>query len=263
VAAAAAVAEGIVADLGLSSHQLDTRARGFSFLDPTGTAPLDMRFDQRRGAGLTAADLVNHLSESELRRLFVQYGEEPFAVQIAAAIADRRTQGPFRTTGELAALVKDTVTACKIAQAKRGRSQSGTGLLSGGSHPATRVFQALRIAVNGELEAVTDLLDVAPRCLRVGGVFAVITFHSLEDRLVKGRFKRLSREGLPSANMQFELVRFPSPFDAAAPDSPPVVAADGTAKPSSTQVFCHASAAEVAANPRARSATLRALRRIQ
>lgn len=164
-------ADAILLDLGLSSYQLDDPARGFAFRFD---APLDMRFD-RDAAGDTADDLVNGLATDELADLFYRYGEERHSRRIAREIARRR---PIRSTRMLAEAVADAVPA----PAKR-RSRV---------HPATRVFQALRIAVNQELDAVEQVLPIAVDLLRPGGRLAVITFHSLEDRLVKQAFKRLS-----------------------------------------------------------------------
>lgn len=163
--------DAILLDLGLSSLQLDDQARGFSFRFD---APLDMRFDSD-GDGRTAYDLVNGLSTTELANLLYRYGEERRSRRIASAIAERR---PIETTGQLADLV---------ARVKRGRARR-----TATTHPATTVFQALRIAVNGELEAVKRALPVAVELLSPGGRLAVITFHSLEDRIVKQTFKKLS-----------------------------------------------------------------------
>ena len=163
--------DAILLDLGLSSLQLDDPARGFSFRFD---APLDMRFDSR-GCGATAQELVNGLPSAELANLLFRYGEERHSRRIASAIAAQR---PIESTRRLAEVV---------ARAKRGRARR-----SPKTHPATKVFQALRIAVNGELEAVERALPVAVGLLRPGGRLAVITFHSLEDRIVKQTFKQLS-----------------------------------------------------------------------
>ena len=155
--------DGVLLDLGLSSFQLDTADRGFAFrLD----GPLDMRFDPT--SGVSAADLVNTLGETELADLIYRLGEEHRSRRIAAAIVARRTVAPIRSTAELAAVVERAV-----------------GGRRGETHPATRTFQALRIAVNSELDALTDGLNAAVRVLRPGGRLAVISFHSLEDRIVK------------------------------------------------------------------------------
>lgn len=163
--------DAILLDLGLSSLQLDDPRRGFSFRFD---GPLDMRFDCG-GGGATAYDLVNGLAAADLANLFYRYGEERHSRRIARAIVERR---PIQTTRQLAELV---------ARAKPGRARR-----SAKTHPATKVFQALRIAVNRELEAVERVLPIAVELLKPGGRLAVITFHSLEDRIVKGTFKTLS-----------------------------------------------------------------------
>ena len=155
--------DGILADPGVSSHQLDTASRGFSF---HADAPLDMRMSQ---SGTSAADLVNTCSQEELARIFWQYGEEKCAKSIARNIVLARADKPIETTTELAELVKASIPA------KMRRT---------GGHPARRTFQALRIAVNGELDHLKTALDEMFDCLSVGGRLAVITFHSLEDRMV-------------------------------------------------------------------------------
>ncbi len=159
-------ADGILLDIGVSSHQLDTPERGFSY---HADAPLDMRMSQE---GTTAADLVNTWGEKELSDIFYRYGEEKFSRPIARAIVRAREEEPVVTTGRLADIIRDAVPA----RARRD------------GHPARRVFQALRIAVNGELECLSSALDTAFSCLKDGGRLAVITFHSLEDRMVKQRF---------------------------------------------------------------------------
>ena len=152
--------QGILADLGMSSLQLDTPERGFSWRFP---APLDMRL----GTGsLTAAELVNFAPEAELSRIFFEYGEERYARRIARALVQQRQRTPFTTTTQLADAVARLVPGQKI-------------------HPATRVFQGLRIAVNEEIAVLERLLAQAPEWLAPGGVLAVISFHSLEDRPVK------------------------------------------------------------------------------
>lgn len=156
--------DGIVADLGVSSPQLDRPERGFSFRQE---GPLDMRMDP--SSSRTAADWVNHSDATELEYLFSKYGEERFSRRIARHIVEHR---PFLTTTQLAEAIAKVVPG-------RGRI-----------HPATRVFQALRIAVNGELEALETLLQKAPTWLNRGGRLGVISFHSLEDRLVKWSFRQ-------------------------------------------------------------------------
>ncbi len=156
--------DGILLDIGVSSHQLDDPSRGFSYHHD---APLDMRMSQE---GPTAADLVNTLSQSELAQILFRYGEEKSANRIAAAIVQSRAQAPIRTTVQLAELVKSSVPAAV-------RREPG--------HPARKTFQALRIAVNGELDALRQGLDKGFELLKPGGRFVVISFHSLEDRIVK------------------------------------------------------------------------------
>ena len=160
---------GALLDLGVSSHQLDDAARGFSY---RADAPLDMRMSQ---AGPTAADLVNTASREELARILREYGEEPYAWAIAGRIVQRREAQPFATTLQLADAV-----ASAVPPAVRRKDKN----------PARRSFQALRIAVNGELDALSEGLDEIFDLLAPGGRLAVITFHSLEDRLVKNRFRQ-------------------------------------------------------------------------
>lgn len=160
---------GALLDLGVSSHQLDDGDRGFSYhMD----APLDMRMSQ---SGQTAADLVASLSREELARILRDYGEEPYAWQIAGRIVKEREQKPILTTLQLAELV-----ASAVPPAERRKSKN----------PARRTFQALRIAVNSELDALNEGMDGIFDCLAPGGRFCIITFHSLEDRLVKNKFRR-------------------------------------------------------------------------
>ena len=161
--------DGVLLDLGVSSFQLDTAERGFSY---HADAPLDMRMSQ---SGPTAADLVNTLSREELTRILREYGEEPFAWAIAGKIEAAREKAPIQTTLELAQIV-----ASAVPPAIRRRDKN----------PARRSFQALRIAVNGELDALNEGLDGIFDCLAPGGRFAIITFHSLEDRVVKNRFRQ-------------------------------------------------------------------------
>ena len=158
--------DGVLLDLGVSSWQLDNEARGFSY---HGDAPLDMRMSQE---GTTAADLVNTLTAEELADIFRDYGEEKFAFRIARNIVAEREKEPVLTTGRLSDIIRESVPA---AVRRDG-------------HPARKCFQALRIAVNRELDSLSDGLDTAFERLAVGGVLAVITFHSLEDRMVKKRF---------------------------------------------------------------------------
>ena len=158
--------DGIIADLGVSSPQLDIPERGFSFRH---SAPLDMRMD--RSQSLDAAQIVNHWSEKAIADLIYQYGEERFSRRIAKNIVQQR---PFQTTTELAQAIAFSVPG----KYRHGRI-----------HPATRTFQALRIVVNAELKSLESLLDRAPDWLKPGGIIGIISFHSLEDRIVKHRFR--------------------------------------------------------------------------
>jgi len=160
--------DGVLMDFGVSSDQLDTAARGFSFMQD---GPLDMRMDQSRG--MTAAEVVNTFAEAELSTLIWRLGEERDARLIARRLVERRAQSPLTTTGELAALIE----AAKGG--RRGRRQ----------HPATKTFQALRMVVNGELEGIERGLQAGLQLLKAGGRMAVISFHSLEDRAVKQFFR--------------------------------------------------------------------------
>ena len=218
VAAGFAPVNGVLFDLGLSSPQLEDPARGFSF---AADGPLDMRFD--RGQGQPAADIVNQCSVDELARIFRDYGEEPRARMMARAVERAR---PLRTTGELARTIE--------------RAAGGRGRI----HPATRIFQALRIATNRELERLSAALDQAVRILGSGGRLVVISFHSLEDRIVKTFFAAEAR-------------------DCVCPPRTPVCVCGHTASLRLvTRKPITPSEAEVARNPRARSAKLRAAERI-
>ena len=215
--------DAILADLGVSSLQLDRAERGFSFrLD----GPLDMRMGRE---GESAADIVNRTTEGELERIFREYGEERRARRIAREVVAARRRGAIETTTELRDIVR---------RAKRSRP----GQREGRVDPATRVFQALRIAVNRELAGLERMLDQAVRLLRQDGRLVVISYHSLEDRIVKGHLRRHSRgevdeiTGRPQAETQILEVL--------------------TKKPARPQE------SEVAANPRSRSARLRAARRL-
>jgi 16S rRNA (cytosine1402-N4)-methyltransferase len=207
--------DGILLDLGVSSPQLDEAARGFSFM---ADAPLDMRMDTTQGE--SAADFIAHASEKEIADVLWNYGDERFSRKIARAIVEDRVENPITRTGQLAALIERLI----------GRREPG-------KHPATRSFQALRIHVNGELEALEHGLNAALDLLKVGGRLSIISFHSLEDRAVKlfirdhsGRVQG-SRRG--------------PPVEAA----PARLAAVGKAQ--------FPSDAELSVNPRARSAVLR------
>lgn len=161
--------DGILLDLGVSSYQLDTAERGFSYRSD---APLDMRMDQSESR--TAADIVNGYSERELTRVLRDYGEERYADRIAARIVRTREAKPIRTTGELVEIIRQSVPM------KMQRT---------GGHPAKRTFQAIRIELNGELTTLKQCISSMIDCLAPGGRFCIITFHSLEDRIVKNEFR--------------------------------------------------------------------------
>lgn len=212
-------AAGILADLGVSSLQLDRAERGFSFMRE---GPLDMRMGR---SGPSARDVVNEYSEADLERIFKSYGEERQARRIARAVVDARSEAPLETTTELASLVE---------RAKRGRERR--------IHPATRVFQALRIEVNQELAGLGDFLDDAVHVLETEGRLVIISYHSLEDRIVKHRLRDLDRgEVDPVTGRTRSETRLIEVL---------------TKRP------IQASDAEIAANPRARSGKLRAARRL-
>ncbi len=162
--------DGILLDLGVSSYQLDTEERGFSY---AADAPLDMRMD--RDSALSAKDIVNTYPEEELTRILREYGEERFAAKIAAGIVKRRAQKPLERTGELAEIIRSSIPM---------RMQEK------GGNPCKRTFQAIRIECNRELEVLTGSLDGMIDLLKPGGRICVITFHSLEDRIVKNCFKK-------------------------------------------------------------------------
>lgn len=164
--------DGILLDLGVSSHQLDTPERGFSY---HGDAPLDMRMSQ---AGFSARDLVNQWEVGDMARIFRELGEERYALPIAKNIVRAREKKPLETTGELAEIIASSIPAAARRE---------------GGHPAKRTFQAIRIAVNGELDSLSQCLDTAFERLAPGGRFCIITFHSLEDRMVKQKFAALAR----------------------------------------------------------------------
>ncbi|OHE82631.1 MAG: 16S rRNA (cytosine(1402)-N(4))-methyltransferase [Verrucomicrobia bacterium GWF2_62_7] len=218
-----AAVDGVLLDLGGSSHQFDTPERGFSFRED---GPLDMRQDRRLGR--TAADILVESSEEELMRIFRNYGEEPLAKRLAVAVVQERARQPITRTIQLADLVR---------RVKRGSHRS--------IHPATLVFQALRIAVNDELNQLRRGLEAAVELCRPGGRIVVIAFHSLEDRIVKNFMRRMTSPcvcppGLPvcrcGQQRQLRLVQ--------------------------RKAF-QPTEAEVAANPRARSARLRAAEKIE
>lgn len=221
VAAEGRAIDGLLLDLGVSSPQLDDASRGFSFLRD---GPLDMRMDPEHGESV--ADWLARADEKAIADVLYQYGEERKSRRIARRIRERREQQPLRTTGELAALIESAL----------GRGEPG-------KHPATRSFQALRIHINGELDALRNVLDQALETLAIGGRLAIISFHSLEDRLVK-RFIRdhsglapKGRGGLPMMDEPPERLR---PLGKA----------------------LRASEAEVRVNARSRSAVLRVAEKV-
>ncbi|WP_300413483.1 16S rRNA (cytosine(1402)-N(4))-methyltransferase RsmH [uncultured Oscillibacter sp.] len=214
--------DGMLFDLGVSSPQLDDPERGFSYMRD---APLDMRMD--RTSPLTAREVVNAWSLEELRRILFDYGEERYAPAIARAIVRRREDRPIETTLELVDVIKSAMPPAALREKQ---------------HPAKRSFQAVRIAVNGELDALPPMLKAAADKLRPGGRLAVITFHSLEDRIVKRTLRQLAQgctcpPGFPVCVCgKKPLVRLEKPFTP--------------------------TAAEVSENPRARSARLRAAEKL-
>jgi 16S rRNA (cytosine1402-N4)-methyltransferase len=216
--------DGFLVDLGVSSHQLDVPERGFSYMQD---APLDMRMDNN--AELSAYDVVNTYSEAELKRVIKDYGEENWSARIAKLIVERRATMPIRTTFEL-------VDAIKAAIPKKMRDEN--------QHPAKRTFQAIRIEVNRELDVIEKTLLAAVDMMNEGGVLAVITFHSLEDRIVKNVFKKL----------QYSCT-CPPEFPVCICNSKQVVEVI-TRKP------ILPSENEVEMNPRSRSAKLRAARKL-
>ena len=212
--------DGILIDLGVSSHQLDVRERGFSYHDD---APLDMRMDQSQP--LSAREIVNTWSEDDITRILRDYGEEKWARQIARVICDRRKSAPIERTAQLVDII-DAAIPKKFRQGD-------------GSHPARRSFQALRIAVNDELEPLEPALRALAGLLNPGGRLCVITFHSLEDRIVKNTFRSLA-----------DPCTCPKSFPVCVCGKRPVVNLI-TRKPLT------ASPEELSINPRARSASLR------
>ena len=212
--------DGILADLGVSSHQLDVRERGFSYHDD---APLDMRMDQSQA--LSARDIVNTWPEDELNRIIRDYGEENWARQIARVICDRRKEAPIERTSELVRIIDAAIP-------KKFRAKDG-------SHPARRTFQALRIAVNDELDPLAPAIEDLLSLLKPGGRLCIITFHSLEDRIVKNCFRTLANPCVCPKNMPVCVC-----------GKKPVIELVSR-KPIS------ASAEELEMNPRARSANLR------
>ena len=217
--------DGIMWDLGVSSHQLDDAERGFSYM---AEAPLDMRMDQ--SGGMTAADVVNTYSEKDLARIIRDYGEEKFFPRVAHAIVTARDTKPIKTTTELADIISSAIPAA----AKHAEAQ----------HPARRTFQAIRIEVNGELDGIAPSIEAAVDHLAPGGRCAVITFHSLEDRIVKQTFARLSKG-----------CECPPDFPVCVCGKKPIVA-PVTRKP------ILPSDEEMARNPRSRSAKLRCVEKL-
>ena len=215
--------DGILFDLGISSPQIDTAERGFSYMRD---APLDMRMDRR--AAHSARTVVNEYTAEALTEIFYTYGEERWAKRIAEFIIEERAQHPIETTGELVAVIDRAVPKAVRAQ---------------GGHPAKRVFQAIRIEVNEELTILADAMQDAVDMLSAGGRLAVITFHSLEDRIVKRTLKQLAQGCI-------------------CPPKTPVCICGHTPKVRLIGKARAASAAECAANPRAKSAKLRAAEKL-
>ena len=211
--------DGIVADLGMSSYQLDSSERGFSFMKDE---PLDMRMDPR--LRFTAYDLVNEMGADEISRVLRMYGEEKWAPKIAKRIVEKRKTSPIKTSSELAELVSQAIPA-KFHPPR--------------THPATRTFQALRIAVNNELENIKEFLKKAVNALKSGGRLVVISFHSLEDRIVKNFFQGLSSPCI----------------------CPPGLPVCGCGKKKTIEILTRSpilpGEEEIIANPRARSAKMR------
>ncbi|MCU0590389.1 MAG: 16S rRNA (cytosine(1402)-N(4))-methyltransferase RsmH [Desulfobacterales bacterium] len=215
--------DGVLLDLGISLHHLQGSGRGFSFLRDE---PLDMRMDVRTVQ--TAADLVNRLKEDELQHIFQEYGEERWSGRIARRIVYARRSQPIRSSGELARLVCEAVPGGRRARI----------------HPATRVFMALRIAVNDELDRLSGFLDQVPEMLNAGGRLCILSFHSLEDRIVKQRLKAMERKPR----------RDPGPSDTAGgPEEVLKILTRKVVRPGPD---------EIAANPMARSTKLRAAERV-
>lgn len=214
-------ADGILLDLGVSSRQLDEGARGFSFMR---SGPLDMRMDPE--SGKPASELVNTLDAEELADIFYKYGEEHASRRVARAVVAAREVESIVTTEALA----------KVVERALGRH--------GGKHPGTKVFQALRIAVNGELEALGSFLSTLPGVLKPGGRVVVISYHSLEDRMVKTALKELTRHCVCPEHLPVCRCGLPGSLEML------------------TKKAVKPSAAEVVSNPRSRSARLRAARRL-
>lgn len=216
--------DGFLVDLGVSSHQLDVAERGFSYMQD---APLDMRMDKR--AEFSAYDVINTYSEMELKRVIKDYGEENWAARIAKLIVERRKIAPIKTTFELVDVIKSAIP-------KKMRDEN--------QHPAKRTFQAIRIEVNRELDVIDKTLLTAVDMMNKGGVLAVITFHSLEDRIVKNVFKKL--QNTCTCPPEFPVCVCKSKQVAEVLTKKPILPDE----------------IEVRKNPRARSAKLRAVRKL-
>jgi len=214
---------GILLDLGVSSYQLESSGRGFSFIKDE---PLDMRMDEDRGA--TASELINNISIEKLQELLWVYAQERWAKLIARAIVEERRKGPIASSRQLAILIETTIPA-RYRPRKR--------------HPATKTFQALRIAVNRELQNIADFLEECPSLLVKGGRAVVISYHSLEDRLVKQAFHQRGKDNISPRKLPV----FPD-------TSPPLMKA-------LRKKGLRPSQAEINVNPRARSAIMRAAER--
>ena len=217
-------ADGFLFDLGVSSPQLDDKERGFSYMQD---APLDMRMDET--TALTARDVLNTWSEAELRSIFWRYGEERYAGRIAAAVAQAREEAPIETTGRFGDIIRRTMPASALREKQ---------------HPAKRCFQAVRIAVNDELGELERMLDTAPDRLTTGGRLLVISFHSLEDRIVKEAIRK--RENGCTCPPEFPVCTCGFVQTLRSVTRKPVIP-DGE---------------ELALNPRARSARLRIAERV-
>lgn len=215
--------DGIVCDLGVSSYQLDTEERGFSYQHD---APLDMRMDQRQA--LTAATVVNTYSAKELAQVIREYGEERFANRIAQRIVARREDHPLTSTGELVEVIKAAIPAAKRRT---------------GPHPAKRTFQAIRIEVNGELRDLETAVRNAVKALKPDGKIGIISFHSLEDRVIKHTFRDLAR-------------------DCICPPELPVCQCEHQATLRNVSKAIRPTEQELADNPRARSAILRVAEKV-
>lgn len=211
--------DGILLDIGVSSHQLDEAERGFSYMQD---APLDMRMNREQD--FSAMDVVNHYSEKELYRVIRDYGEENWASRIAKFIVEARKHGPITTTFQLVDIIKSAIPK---------------GARKDGPHPAKRTFQAIRIEVNGELKVLERAIEEGAPLLKTGGRFCIITFHSLEDRIVKNYFQKLEKP-----------CTCPKEFPVCICGKEPVVK-QVNRKP------IEASAQELEENPRSRSAKLR------